>query len=152
MIVIQSSATALRPCPSGTFENSPAIYGWVYRPKPIQSPDGTGEVLFCFADLKYRCTGLIACRKSILSKSLCLSACRAEALRRGVGPVLPRRESSQINPAQLKSKPKADQSKPKMNPIPTLTDHAGNAPSIPGKKLAKLTDLAYFLRTLSVNP
>jgi hypothetical protein len=41
MIVTQSSTTALRPCPSRTFENSPAIYGWVYRPLKIQSPVAT---------------------------------------------------------------------------------------------------------------
>jgi hypothetical protein len=38
MIVFQSSATALRPCPFGTFENSPAIYGWVRGSQQIPSP------------------------------------------------------------------------------------------------------------------
>jgi hypothetical protein len=48
MIDFQSSATALRPCPSGTFDNSQqharVIYGWVHRPKPTLSPEGTAEI------------------------------------------------------------------------------------------------------------
>ena len=46
MIDFQSLATALRPCPSGTFENSPALQGWVNDPTPTRSPAGTTEALF----------------------------------------------------------------------------------------------------------
>jgi hypothetical protein len=49
MIDFQSSARALRPCPSGTFDNSQqharVIYGWVHRPQPTPSPTGTAETL-----------------------------------------------------------------------------------------------------------
>src|ERR1700722_7538470 len=49
MIVLQSPATILRPCPLGTSENSQqharVIYGWVQRPKTTQSPEGTAEIL-----------------------------------------------------------------------------------------------------------
>jgi hypothetical protein len=41
-------------CPFGTSDNSPAIYGWVNRPKPIQSPLGTTETLLGLSDIKYR--------------------------------------------------------------------------------------------------
>jgi hypothetical protein len=48
MIDFQSPASDLRPCPSGTFENSQqharVIYDWVNRPLPTQSPEGTTEV------------------------------------------------------------------------------------------------------------
>jgi hypothetical protein len=30
-------------CPSGTFENNPAIYGWVAGHPQTQSPEGTAE-------------------------------------------------------------------------------------------------------------
>jgi hypothetical protein len=45
MIDFQSSKV-LRPCPSGTFENSPALQGWVNDPTPTRSPAGTTEALF----------------------------------------------------------------------------------------------------------
>jgi hypothetical protein len=45
MIDFQSPAKAQRPCPNGTFENSPVIYDWVHRPKLTQSPGGTAEPL-----------------------------------------------------------------------------------------------------------
>jgi hypothetical protein len=48
MIDFQSSATALRPCPSGTFDNSQqharVIYGWVHRPLSAPSPTGTAGI------------------------------------------------------------------------------------------------------------
>jgi hypothetical protein len=53
MIDFQSAATALRPRPIGTFENSPAIHGWVHRPQQTQSPEGTTETFLCFIPLKY---------------------------------------------------------------------------------------------------
>jgi hypothetical protein len=76
MIVLPSplgrQAKGLRPCPSGTFENSQqharVIYGWVYRPQQIQSPEGTAETLFHLAGPK----AVSACWEFILSKSLCL--------------------------------------------------------------------------------
>src|SRR5580704_1558875 len=49
MIDLQSSATALQPCPSRTFENSQqharVIYGWVHRPLKTQSPKWSTEIL-----------------------------------------------------------------------------------------------------------
>ncbi|HXB58277.1 MAG TPA: hypothetical protein VNU95_01870 [Candidatus Acidoferrales bacterium] len=49
MIDFQSLATALRPCPSGTFENGQqhtrVIYGGVHRPQMTRSPAGTTETL-----------------------------------------------------------------------------------------------------------
>jgi hypothetical protein len=49
MIVLQSPTKVLRPCPSGTFENSQqharVIYGWVHRLQQTQSPAGTTETL-----------------------------------------------------------------------------------------------------------
>ena len=49
MIVFQSSAVALRPCPSGTFANSQqharVIYSWVHRPLKTQTPRGMTEIL-----------------------------------------------------------------------------------------------------------
>src|SRR5580693_2640938 len=58
MIVFQSSATALWPCPSGTFENSRqharVIYGWVHGPQPTRSPAGTTEIIIGFSGLKCR--------------------------------------------------------------------------------------------------
>jgi hypothetical protein len=53
MIGFQSLVSGLRPCPSGTFENSQqharVIYGWVRRPLKTQSPAGTTENSFCHA-------------------------------------------------------------------------------------------------------
>jgi hypothetical protein len=61
MIVLQSSATALRPCPLGTFENSQqharVIYCWVYGRQPTPSPKGTTEALLVFFGQKNRFTG-----------------------------------------------------------------------------------------------
>ena len=57
MIDCQSSLTALRPFPLGTFENSPAIYGWVHRPQQIQSPAGTTEPFCRLARPKHRSSG-----------------------------------------------------------------------------------------------
>jgi hypothetical protein len=54
MIDFQSPATARWLCPSGTFENSPAIYGWVRCLLKIKSPEGTTEILPCLIGLKYR--------------------------------------------------------------------------------------------------
>jgi hypothetical protein len=47
MIGFQSWGAILQLCPSGTFENSPAIYGWVRRTLKGQSPEGTAEILSC---------------------------------------------------------------------------------------------------------
>jgi hypothetical protein len=64
---VEGSVTP-RPCPFGTFENSPALQGWVNDSTPIQSPAGTAEILSCR-------TALIEVgRAIILSKSLCLCA------------------------------------------------------------------------------
>jgi hypothetical protein len=46
MIDLQSSKTALRLCPSGTFENSPAIYRWVHGPTPPKVPQGRQKSVF----------------------------------------------------------------------------------------------------------
>jgi hypothetical protein len=47
----QSALIEVRPCPSGTFENSQrharVIYGWVHCPQPTQSPARTAEILSC---------------------------------------------------------------------------------------------------------
>jgi hypothetical protein len=57
MIDFQSSATALRLCPSGTSENSQqharVIYGWVHRSQQIQNPAGMTEILLGLSSLKY---------------------------------------------------------------------------------------------------
>jgi hypothetical protein len=53
MIDFQSPTMVLRPCPPGTFENSPAIYGWVHFPNSAQSPEGTAENLHSLMGLKY---------------------------------------------------------------------------------------------------
>jgi hypothetical protein len=72
MIVLQSSATALRPCPSGTFENSQqharVIYGWVYRPTKTQSPAGAAESFSRSAGL--RISDLRPVNGSVLSLAL----------------------------------------------------------------------------------
>jgi hypothetical protein len=59
MIDFQSSASTLRPCPFGTSDNSPAIYGWGRCPQITSSPAGTAEILFGVA--------VKVCRKFILS-------------------------------------------------------------------------------------
>jgi hypothetical protein len=46
--------SALMPCPSGTFENSLAIYGWVRRLLITKSPEGTTEIIIGLSGLKYR--------------------------------------------------------------------------------------------------
>jgi hypothetical protein len=52
MINFQSSETDPYPGPSGTFENSPAIHGWVHGPQTTQSPEGTTEIILGLFGLK----------------------------------------------------------------------------------------------------
>jgi hypothetical protein len=74
MIVLQSSALALRPCPSGTFENSQqharVIYGWVPSSQSNQSPAGTAEILFHLARPKNMASATAPARSSF-----CLNLC-----------------------------------------------------------------------------
>jgi hypothetical protein len=72
MIDLQSSATALRPCPFGASGNSQqharVIYGWVRRPLEAQSPERTAEILSCPAGLKIRSSGVRLPSVSFCSK------------------------------------------------------------------------------------
>jgi hypothetical protein len=75
MIVFQSPSTVLRPCPSGTFENSQqharVIYGWVHRPGLTQSPEGTAEIFLHVGRIKNRAAA--HARSSFCS--FCLNLC-----------------------------------------------------------------------------
>ena len=68
MIDLQSSATGLLPCPFGTLENSPAIYGWGHPLTKNQSPGGTAEPPSRCPQQK---NGSSTRKKFILSKSPC---------------------------------------------------------------------------------
>jgi hypothetical protein len=70
MIDFQSSATGLLLCPFRTFENSPAIYGWVHHPQETPSPEGTIEILPGLPDLKCR-----ICAHPLVALKLCEGGC-----------------------------------------------------------------------------
>lgn len=72
MIVFQSSAAALRLCPSGTFENSPAIHGWVHRPKLAKVPKGRQKSSFTLPIQKTAAWDTASAGSSFCLKSLCL--------------------------------------------------------------------------------
>jgi hypothetical protein len=131
MIVLQSSATVLRPCPSGIFENSQqharVIYGWVHRPHQPKVPQRRQKLPQIFnpaqgyANLSKAMQAPPPGRagKGLRSRARCgylhLFAHSSEKKRLFIFwlAAMPRRESTQINPSTTKYRPHTDSYRPK---------------------------------------